>query len=105
VVAVEVPVYRDRQPPVHVLWEGAAGHWPCRLRWSHTPSPDEKVDLAVGLTGGRLLVLSLPLPGPGGGAGQWAEPGKTEVWAEEDGIAVRHVAWQQDNQPVGISQS
>ena len=62
VIALKVPVHRDRyipspslsheecavkplspsEPEVLQVWEGEVESegWPCRLRWSHTPSPD-----------------------------------------------------------------
>ncbi|CAI8036013.1 hypothetical protein GBAR_LOCUS20204 [Geodia barretti] len=96
VVALTVPVHRSREPDWQAVWEGQVegDGWPCRLRWNHTHSADGKVHLAVGKNGGKLVILSWPLPTEWGGANQWAEPDITVVWGEEDGMAVRHIAWQ-----------
>jgi hypothetical protein len=94
----EVPLHipSHRKPDWETVWEGQVegDGWPCRLRWSHTHSADGKVHLAVGKNRGKLVVLSWSLPSEWGGANQWAEPDMTVVWGEEDGIAVRHIAWQ-----------
>lgn len=64
-----------------------------------TPGPE--VHLAVGSNAGKLVVLSWTLPTEWSG-GHWAEPDHQVVWAEEDGMAIRHIAWQLDPSSVGL---
>ena len=67
--------------------------------------PHPESHLAVGTTGGQLVILSWTLPSKWGGAIQWAEPECRVVWAKGDGMAVRHITWQLDPPQVCLSPS